>query len=278
MNVMIDLETLGTRPGSAIVQLAAVAFDAEGRHCDYEVGIDLASCLAAGLKIDAATMNWWLDPKRAEAAREVFNGAFHQTLRSALESFAEWLHEITPAPDVWGNGASFDLALLAEAFLAVDLPVPWKYSAERCYRTLAALRPDIEKPKPTLAHTALADARAQAEHAVRILREIRGNYADLLAQTVESQKVELNTRWNEIRRAHEALDSAGHPTLRGGSEEIGDGICKLAGERDQLKAQLDTIARAMGADPTRPEGHHIAVQRALHLAAKDKAKTSSLAT
>lgn len=52
----------------------------------------------------------------------------------------------------------------------------------------------------------------------------------------------------ELQRAFEALDSAGLHCLRGGSEEVSDGICRLAGERDQYKSLLLSIARP---DPVR---------------------------
>lgn len=66
-HIMIDLETMGTRPGSAILSIGACSFDPNwlgGSDSDHEPGearrtfyqnITLASCLDAGLTIDAAT-------------------------------------------------------------------------------------------------------------------------------------------------------------------------------------------------------------------------------
>ena len=72
----------------------------------------------------------------------------------------------------------------------------------------------------------------------------------------------------ELQRAFEALDSAGIHMLRGGSDEVGDGICRLAGERDQYKSQLLSIARGIGMMPDGQQGFLRVVQCALHLAAK----------
>src|SRR4051812_3766510 len=62
-DIMIDLETLGTLPGSVILSIGAVAFDelsvAPGAGF-YKV-ISTISCESCGLTKDEATEKWWLD-------------------------------------------------------------------------------------------------------------------------------------------------------------------------------------------------------------------------
>lgn len=58
-NVMIDLETFGTRPGSVIVSIGAVEFSMDGIGEAYYRAIDVASSLLAGLTIDEITVKWW---------------------------------------------------------------------------------------------------------------------------------------------------------------------------------------------------------------------------
>lgn len=81
----------------------------------------------------------------------------------------------------------------------------------------------------------------------------------------------------ELQRAFEALDSAGIHMLRGGSDEVGDGICRLAGERDQYKSLLLSIARGIGMMPDGQQGFLRVVQCALHLAAKAGEQVRTLA-
>lgn len=256
IDVMLDLETLGTRPGSVIVSLGACVFGPEGPDADmtFAARIDIDSSLKHGLVIDGGTVEWWM--RQSEHARAVF-AADKQPLVRVLGSFQGWLGAL-PGGDLrlWGNGASFDCALLAEAYRRAGFPaVPWKYSAERCYRTLAALHPEVPKSTILVSHCALDDALAQAAHAATILRG-----------TEDRRCLE----WN---RAMDALDHAGITMLRGGSEEPADGICRLAGERDEACASLARIRSDLGL-PENASNNEIH-RRVLHLAARAKLTTTT---
>lgn len=50
---------------------------------------------------------------------------------------------------------------------------PWRYSNERCYRTLKSMAPHIEIQRTGTHHNAVDDARAQAEHAIRLVKELK---------------------------------------------------------------------------------------------------------
>ena len=73
---------------------------------------------------------------------------------------------------VWCNGASFDFPILSNAFLAVGKNAPWAYYNQRDFRTLKNMvsRDDFDKLKvaPMVAHSALADAAAQALTTINI--------------------------------------------------------------------------------------------------------------
>lgn len=62
-DVMVDLETFGTQGNAVIAAIGAVGFD-EGaifRFGDYTTGIDIQTCLDAGLTINGGTLYWWLN-------------------------------------------------------------------------------------------------------------------------------------------------------------------------------------------------------------------------
>ena len=66
--IMVDLETLGTAPGSVILSIGAVRFDVEkGLLDEFYVNIDVESSQRLGLTIDGDTVMWWL--KQSDAAR-----------------------------------------------------------------------------------------------------------------------------------------------------------------------------------------------------------------
>lgn len=173
--IMLDLETLGTKPGSVITSIGAVKFSPRGYE-DYpreEITdtfyerVDIESCVALGLTLDVSTVLWWM--KQSDEARAELNKPGIRIL-DALTKFAKWV-----CPDeearVWGNGASFDNAMLSAAYDRCAIKRPWKYSNDRCYRTVKNLFPDVEMERTGTHHNALDDARSQALHLMQIFEK-----------------------------------------------------------------------------------------------------------
>jgi hypothetical protein len=180
LDVMLDLETLGTTPGSAIVAIGAVEFDMQNLvlGARFYATISLKSCVQAGLTIDPDTVTWWL--KQTDAARRAITGGTPFALVDALNEFTAFLAKCAPSDNVrvWGNGPSFDNALLSAAYRAVGLEQPWRYWNDRCLRTLSAMFPSIEKPpREGTHHHALDDAEYQVERVLHIRRTLRAKRA-----------------------------------------------------------------------------------------------------
>mgnify|MGYP003109277607 CR=1 FL=1 len=169
MHVMIDLETMGTKPGSAIIAIGAVAFDKHGIVGDFYQVIDLRLTVAAGLTIDPDTVLWWM--KQSDAARAEFERP-GDSLYNALHLFKEFYHKME-GKELWGNGSDFDNVLLASAYHAVEFVPLWKFWDNRCYRTLKNLYPTVKHERTGTHHNALEDARYQAEHLLKIV-EVKG--------------------------------------------------------------------------------------------------------
>ncbi len=169
-NVMLDIETLGTRPGCVILSIGAVEFDVHhGLGREFYVEISQYSSRYAGFTSDQDTMDWW--DKQDQGARGVIERTGHggEMPHQAFRKFNEWLPE---DPLVWGNGAAFDNAILIEAYARSGIKPAWSFLQDRCYRTLKNLFPRIEVPRKGIHHHALHDARYQAEHAIRLLYQI----------------------------------------------------------------------------------------------------------
>lgn len=166
-DLMIDIETLGNKSHSVILSLAAVEFDLDTGNTGKEFykKIDLQSCLDAGLKINASTLQWWMEQK-PEALKELFNGA--TPLEVVLSNFRDFytLQCGTPFPRVWGNGARFDLGILEDAYEAIGQNVPWGFRSEMDVRTLVAFAPDIKKNLvfEGVAHNPLHDCYHQIKY------------------------------------------------------------------------------------------------------------------
>lgn len=167
--VMLDLATLGQVPGSVIVAIGAVKFTAAGlEDAWFYQRVDAESCVRAGLKIDARTVQRWVAAPEEMRATLLEPG---QTLLLSLRSFALWLSdELAGArAEMWScdNGA----AQLFAAYQAAGVPCPWNPNEERCSRTLQNLRPDV-LPPAIPACRAIDRARARAEHLVAILKAL----------------------------------------------------------------------------------------------------------
>ena len=163
MDVMLDLETLGTSSDSVVLAVGAVEFSEAGIGRTFYEVIDPQTCVDAGLRIDASTVMWWMqqsDEARAGVCRAGL------PLDVVLRYFREWLPQGAP---VWGNGATFDNVIWGNAYRKLGESQPWAFYNDRCYRTLKNLHPNVPFTKPTIAHNALEDALAQARHAVSIL-------------------------------------------------------------------------------------------------------------
>jgi exodeoxyribonuclease VIII len=171
---MIDLETMSVLPTAAIVQIGATTFcPLTGRAlAAISINVDVESCRAKGLATDVSTVEWWAQPAQREALETMRDNA--QDVYSALVQFRNWMLFDTDKEDieVWANGAAFDLAILANAYDAVDIPIPWKFFNERCYRTVKSLYRDVPKPAfEGVKHNAYADSVHQARHLMAIMKE-----------------------------------------------------------------------------------------------------------
>lgn len=167
LDIMIDLETLGTKAGCGLLAIGASSINLEKT---FYQKILPASNIKYSLKEQSDTIAWW-QRQSVEAYQESFSGT--EDLLDVLGEFSDWFRTLgDPAHIyVWGNGADFDLPILQAAYNAVGIPVPWNAFNGRCYRTLKNLYKDIKPRAFTgVKHTALADAQYQADHMYHILK------------------------------------------------------------------------------------------------------------
>lgn len=170
-DVMVDLETLGTAPGSAIISLGAVMFAPglpEDEWATYEALIQARSCTAIGLTQDPDTMAWWR--QQDPAAREVFDASLDGQGEHVVTVLLAFARFFPVGAMLWGNGANFDNTLLAAAYRAAAVPTPWPYWNDACYRTMKNQFDMVPRPLfQGTQHKALDDALHQTRHLVHIL-------------------------------------------------------------------------------------------------------------
>ena len=176
-HIMMDLETLGTEPGCAILSIGAVYFDPASAELGSELYtlVHRPSCLAVGLHEDAGTIAFW----KGQAAKNPVHQKFLDdcemetvayALPSALEEFNRFV-QLGTKVKVWGNGADFDNAILRAAYRAAGVKPAgsWAKFGGRCYRTIKNLYPAQKlTARQGTYHNALDDAKSQAVHLMQL--------------------------------------------------------------------------------------------------------------
>jgi exodeoxyribonuclease VIII len=168
---MIDLETVSVKDNAAIISIGAVEFDIEEQRLleEYYQNVELSSCLRLGLNREQGSIDWWAKDENKAARNELTRDAIH--IRDALIKFTNWCgDENNVAP--WSNGATFDLVIMKQAYIACSMRHPWKHFNESCYRTFKRMYPKVTRPTQTMKHHALEDAKYQARHLMTILNAI----------------------------------------------------------------------------------------------------------
>lgn len=179
MHIMIDLETMGTRPNAPIIAIGAVTFDANGigTHSFYK-NVDLQSAVTAGATIDPSTVMWWM--RQNDDARAALSAGGAVDIVTALDAFDAWVdsatgHNRDALKGVWGNGASFDNTLMSESYKRLGFNPPWPFWKDRCYRTVKSMFPNVPMERSGTHHNALDDAISQAKHLIEISKA-HGNF------------------------------------------------------------------------------------------------------
>lgn len=166
MDVMIDLETLGTTPDAAILSIGAVLFDPRGEPVGEDCPRLYCVLDYAGQdrRIDDATVTWWKQ-QSAEARREVFEPVEAVDIKRALSLLGNFFGQ---SGCVWSQGASFDVVLLEDAYRQHNMRIPWKFWNVRDTRTCYDMAGDTEiRSGEAVDHIAWLDALKQAQRVQR---------------------------------------------------------------------------------------------------------------
>lgn len=206
MHIMIDFETLSLKPNAVLLQLAAVAFDANTREVVSTLHVHIDPRVQPGRDISADTVIWWME--QDEAARAALTNATRMADRiesdtfedlseeeqdslyeqagmlitNAAQAFVAWFNGVTDPEvesrhgsleGVWSLGG-IDHVWLNSLMEYTGLKNPVAYYRQRDLRTLRVTFPNVPVPEfKWTKHNALDDALHQTEHLLDILGHIR---------------------------------------------------------------------------------------------------------
>ena len=141
MHVMINIETLSTKPNAAIMQVAAVLFDLQGtmRVPMFNEYVTLES-QQDYCRVDTDTIRFWfgVEPNARAHIIEGFDRAMpiktvlNRLILWPLQNFdIKWENIDT----VWAKPSTFDIPILETAFANLNISAPWQYSQVKDVRS-----------------------------------------------------------------------------------------------------------------------------------------------
>jgi hypothetical protein len=155
MDVMVDIETLGTEPGCVVLTVGACTMqqNPEDRSV-FTAALDWETQVRDSRGVNPGTLKWWMD-QSPEARTEAFEGD-RVSVQDFADDFARWWWSVG-AERIWSHGASFDVPILESL-----APMPWKFWNVRDTRTLYSFA-GVTPKRGNDHHHALADAMAQTD-------------------------------------------------------------------------------------------------------------------
>lgn len=162
MDVMLDIETLSTRPWSVILTLGAVKFSPWDGDVDQGQGLylkpDVDEQLAMDRHVQDETVAWW-----ATQTEEVREEAMGTEGRISVNEMIDQLNRfLVGADNIWCQGPAFDIVILEDLYRQADRPTPWQFWQIRDSRTLFSVHGDPRDKGRHGAHNALIDCYYQA--------------------------------------------------------------------------------------------------------------------
>ena len=170
-DIMLDLETLGTRPECVILTLGAVKFNPYTLD-DPGPGLylrpDVDQQIAAGREVQEDTLQWWMN--QAEDVREE---ALGEEGRVSIEDMHRQLNKfLVGVNNIWAQGPVFDIAILENLYRQYGWPTPWQFWQIRDSRTLFGVHGDPRIKGKMGLHNALEDCVSQATAVQQVYKKL----------------------------------------------------------------------------------------------------------
>ena len=173
MDVMLDLETLSTRPEAVILTIGAVKFDPYSGYIDLDNGlyerVSVDDQTALGRHVQEETLAWWgkQDP-------EVMEEALGDENRVGIEDMANQLNRfLVGVENIWCQGPCFDIVILENIYRQMGWPTPWQFWQIRDSRTLFGVHGDPREKGKAGLHNALEDCVSQAQGVQQIYHALK---------------------------------------------------------------------------------------------------------
>jgi hypothetical protein len=188
-DIMLDLETMDSVRSASVVSIGAIQCNlitGEMGKTYYRV-VELKGQMEDGATISTDTLYWWLQQSQGARDGIVIEGRI--LLTDMCTSFSKWLNSLSNSTNtgtispkylrLWGNGASFDNAIIRHVFERCKVPMPIDFWNDRDMRTIVGFYPrqlqDTYRRnniRTGVYHNALDDCKYQIKYCSHILKEL----------------------------------------------------------------------------------------------------------
>lgn len=142
IDIMTDIETLGTKADSTVFQVSAIAFDITTGKI-YDTFNQLIDIEKEEMIVDGSTIKWWLNTNK-ELLATLLLSYKAISAQETFQSFHSWLQSRGFTNDIknvylWGNGILFDNNMIRTQMEKYGLEYPIFYQNDRDVRTILEL-------------------------------------------------------------------------------------------------------------------------------------------
>ena len=185
LDLMLDIETLGTDNDTTLIQLACVAFDIRTGNIvsEFNEFIDIGQ--TKDLKITGSTVKWWLKTDSTLFKSLIERGSLSE--REVFEKLYNWIKGLQEIYSLYlhGNSPMFDNQIVKTKLAQYGFSYPISYKNDRCVRTIVDLYcakkgisekqfKDIHKSNDLVAHNGLDDCKFQIRYVVEAYKDLVG--------------------------------------------------------------------------------------------------------
>lgn len=175
-DIMIDLETLGTRYNAAIIQIGACYFDRKTGQIGptFKANVQYSFAMIDKFTVDYGTITWWFGQSE-EARKSMLENS--TDLITAISNLIHFLNIGGRDSVIWSH-ATFDMPILVNAFSTVNMSMPISFRNMRDIRTVTDLADHYsESPRVGTHHDSLDDAIFQAKYVSESIIVLKGENA-----------------------------------------------------------------------------------------------------
>lgn len=189
-DIMVDLETLGTRQDAIVLEISAVEFNCHTGEIGevFDAKLDIDEQVQYRRSLNCETLQWWFKQDE-EARKNIFDedvDIIRFNIPWELAEFSKFVERCNNKCNsdsdrrvvkLWGNGSLFDLGILQNMYETClpNMKLPWKFWAVNDVRTIVDLNPDVKRncKFDGTPHCAVDDCKHEIKYLVETLKTIK---------------------------------------------------------------------------------------------------------